>query len=187
MSNLTDNSQRDIAEAVEYWNHSEGNRFDFCVKASEIVGKYSEGATVKLAERIERSVSTVQNCAAVGELWVAMSPRQAEDYRDAVQYSFWLPLAQLWKAEIIDMDMVFHWMDEKLKNKWTVEQMRAKLPVKGNSSVWKKSAKKFLKTTAEFMDAELINAPAFDVEEIQYRKVIRALRLTHSRIKNALR
>lgn len=186
MTKLVDNSQRDINEAINYWEHAEGNRFDFCVKASEIVGKYDMGATKKLADGIERSISTVQNCASVGDLWVAMPPRQAEDYRDAVKFSFWLLLAPLWKANIIDMEMVFHWMDEKIKNNWSVDQMRAKLPTRGNKSVWKTSARRFLNTTKEFMEAELINAPALDVDANKYKKALRALVLARGRIEKCI-
>ncbi len=183
---LVDNSQQDINEAVQYWLQSEGNRFDFCVKASDIVGKYDEGATAKLAEKIERSVSTVQNYARVGRLWLAMNPRKAEDYRDAVQYSFWSLLAPLWDNKVIDMNGVYHWMDEKIANKWTVEKMRSLLPTNDGKSLWKKSAKRFLKSTADFMSEELINSPAFDVDVTAYKKAVRALVLARGRIEKCI-
>ncbi len=182
MSNLAHNYQPAIKEAVKFWLHSEGNKFDFCVAAAGIVGSYDEGATIELASQIERSVSSVQNYARVGRLWNAMSPQKAEDYRDAVQYSFWALLAPLWDNKVIDMTGVYHWLDEKIANKWTVEKMRSLLPTNDGKSLWKKSAKRFLKTTAEFMDAELIYSPAFDVDFEQYKKTVRALRLARGRI-----
>jgi len=181
-NNLTHNYQLAIENAIKHWVQSEDNKFEFCVIAAEIVGKYDEGATIELAKKIERSVSSVQNYARVGRLWSAMNPQKAEDYRFEVQYSFWSLLAPLWDNKVIDMQGVYHWMDEKIANKWTVEKMRSLLPTNDGKSLWKKSAKRFLKTTAEFMDAELISSPAFDVDVEQYKKTVRALRLARGRI-----
>ena len=165
---------------------AEENRFEFCVKANEVVGKYEEGATIELANKIERSVSTVQNYARVGKMWNKMNPQKSEIYRDEIKYSFWALLAPLWDNKVIDMQGVYHWMDEKIQNKWTVEKMRGLLPTIDGKSVWKRSAKQFLRMTQRMIDAELLNSPAMDVDEKDYKKIVRALKLTNARIKNGI-
>ena len=178
-------SEPDIIEtAVACWEDSENDRFQFCVYASTIVGQYSP-KTQQLADRIERSLSTVQNYAKVGELWQAMNPQDAEHYRDALKYSFWPPVAALWKNKVIGMTGVKHWFDEAIEHHWTVEKLRSRLPTGEGKSVWKVSARRFMKQAQEFIDTELINSPAFDVDPKQYKKVIRALKLTTARIKKA--
>lgn len=173
-----------IETAVACWENSENDRFEFCVLASSVVGKYTD-KTQKLADRIERSLSTVQNYAKVGELWQAMEPQDAEGYRDALKYSFWPPVAALWKNKVIGMTGVKHWFDEAIEHHWTVEKLRGMLPTVEGKSVWKKSAKRWMKQSQEFIETELIDSPAFDVDPKEYKKVIRALKLTTARIKKA--
>jgi len=178
-------SEIDIIEtAVTCWENSENDRFEFCVLASSVVGKYTD-KTQKLADRIERSLSTVQNYAKVGELWQAMEPQDAEKYRVALKYSFWPPVASLWKNKVIGMTEVKHWFDEAIEHHWTVEKLRSMLPTVEGKSVWRKSVKRWMKQSQEFIETELINSPAFDVDPKEYKKVIRALKLTAARIKKA--
>jgi len=184
--NSPHNYQPLVDEAVACWMDAEENRFEFCVKANEVVGKYEEGATVELARQIERSISTVQNYARVGKMWNKMNSQKAEIYRDEIKYSFWALLAPLWDNKVIDMQGVYHWLDEKKENKWTVENMRAKLPTIDGKSVWKKSAKQFLRMTQRMIDAELLNSPALDVDPEDYIKIVRALKLANGRIKQGL-
>jgi len=186
MNSPLKSGQPPIKEAVECWNSAEADRFEFCVLASQIVGRYEDGATLELAAKISRSPSTVHNYAKVGELWSAMKPQDAEHYRDAVAYSFWPPLAQLWKNDAIKMTGVIHWMDEKIEHKWTLEKFRSLLPSCEGRSIWRKSAKQWLKQTAQYMDEELINSPAFDIDPKEYKKVVRALKLARGRIEKAV-
>ena len=175
-----------VRYATATWYMAEEGRFEFCCLASNIVGKYEEGAAQALADGIKRSLSTVQDCAMIGKLYESMSPQDAEKYRSDISYSFWPPVARLWANKILDMAGVKHWFDEALLNDWTVEKFRGKLPSVSGKSVWIRSANSFVKMIA-FIDEELINAPALDVDEKKYGKVIRALKLARGRIREAIK
>lgn len=184
---LVHNSQPEITSAIECWKDGENGRFEFCVQAAAVVGKYKEGGTIALANGILRSVSSVQNYAKVGQLWQAMNPQDAEHYRSEVLYSYWPPVARLWSNETISITGACHWFDEVITNKFTVEKFMSLLPTSEGKSVWKKSAKRWMTQAKEFAENDLINSPAFDVDPKQYKKVIRALKLTTKRIEDAIK
>ena len=161
-----------VNEAVQYWEGGQAELFSFAVSCAQIVG-LRNGETLKLSNRLHISVDTVERYAKGGILWNDMlkyKPRESEVLREALYISFWNDIGRLYVSEELSLDGAWHWLDEAYKNKWTVEKLRSMLPTKGKTSNIKRSAAKI----ANLINAELINAPAFDVDPHVY-KVTRKL------------
>jgi len=181
-------------KAVQIWNEGKASLFEFCVEASHIVGNYDEGKTIELAERIMRSVSQTQNYAKVGKLWEALIsayPSQAELLREDLHPSHWLPVSRLWVGELITLEGALQWLILCRKNKWTVEKFRNQLPTvdKEFQSEYARTVKQLEFKTQSLMATieEAMTAPAFGVDEKEYKKFHRALKLVKGRAPKVMR
>jgi hypothetical protein len=181
---MVHNSQPETLKlATFHWREGESNRFEFAVLASEIVGSYEEGATKELANKIKRSVTTVQNFAKVGQLWNAMLrayPSQSEILREELPVSFWLPVARQWSNGEMTLDGVYSWFVLCQKEGWTVEQFRSHLPTSGGHSEFVKDVNQFkarLSTMAEFAKEKFVHGPAFDINPLFYSQFMRITKL----------
>jgi hypothetical protein len=180
--------------AAEHFLAGGAEMFEFMIEAAFVVGrrvngKLIEGETIRLGKRINRSPDTIERFAKGGRLWNEMlkyHPSDAEVLREALDWQYWKVLAQLWSVNVVSLAGAKNWLEEAHSNKWEYEKFIRKLPTIGGKSVWKKSARTWMKQSKEFMNAELINAPAFDVDPKQYKKVVRAMKLTVARIEKAI-
>lgn len=176
-------SQPDLKLAAFHWKEGENNRFEFAVLASEIVGNYDEGATKALADKIGRSVTTVQNFSKIGKLWrimIEIYPREAEIFRADLQTSHWLPVARQWDNGEMSLDGAKSWFTLCLKEKWTVEKFRSQLPTSEGRSEFVKDVNQFkarLGGLVEFAQSRLVHSPAFDVNPLFYPQFVRVTKL----------
>lgn len=98
------NSQPDeYAKAARLWKEGDAKRFEAAEEFAGVVGNFDEGKTKALAARAFVSITTVQNYAKVGKLWLEMVrvyPSDAEMLRDEIETGFWLPVGNLCRGWI---------------------------------------------------------------------------------------
>lgn len=180
----------DIDEAAAAWEAGTDSMMEFCILASNIVGQREEGRTKQLGDRIHRSEDTVERYARAGLLYCAYETTyggvDSERVRDALDWQYWVAIAQLWSKNCIDLRGVKHWFDEAIDNRWSYEKFRSMLPASDGKSVWKKSAKAWMKQSSEFLKNDLLNSPALDVDPKEYKKVVRAMKLLNARMERAI-
>lgn len=164
--------RNDVDQAAYLWGKGMEELFEFAIHAHTLVGK-GDDSVDKLAKRIRRHRSTVENYAKGGALWLAMleqKPSEAEIIRDELEISFWNTVGRLYCNQTISLDGAHHWLREAIDNKMTVEHLRSLLPNSTGQSTMKAQAVKI----ANLIEKEIINAPAFDVLDSEYR-IIRRL------------
>lgn len=181
----------EYARAVRLWNEGKEKMFDFCIEAAGVVGNYEPGKTQALADKILRSATTVQNYAKVGHLWAAILkayPSHAELLRDDLHTSHFLPVARLLVGNLVTLDGAYAWLWLCRKERWTVEVFRTKLPTVEGKSEYAVTMKRLQFKTDSLMATieEAMDSPAFDIDEKQYKKLQRALRLVKGRAANVM-
>lgn len=190
------------AEAMDDWNQGREKLFDFAVKVAGIVGNYDEGETATMAKKAKVSVTTIQNYAKAGKLWIAFLQAypigenagdekylSAEEYRDFLQISFWTPLGRQWANGEMSIGGVREWLHLAWKESLTVDQFRNRLPTSGGRSEYSRTVKQLaIRTSSLIEDIDrAMTDPAFDVDVKEYRKFQRALRLVKGRAANVMR
>ena len=182
-SQSTTNPAKRVDSAVGEWNDGEASRFEFAIRAAEIVGQYEDGWTKALAAKIKRSVSTVQNYAKAGVLWRDMLKHynsKAETLRDELAISFWLPCAVLYVNDEVGLSGIVQWMERCVKQKWTVEEFRAQLP---HSRKEEKPLVETAASLAQMLDWKVNNAPMLGLTDKQAKEIIRAGKLLAGRLR----
>jgi len=171
-----------IDRAVSVWLAGSDGLFEFCIEAAAIVGNRIDGETIALGKKINRSPDTVERYAKVGVLWWAMLqkyPDAAESVRETLDYQYWLAIAPLWTKNLVSLAGVKHWFDEAIKHKWDYDYFVKQLPQgKTADSEWQKTARR----AATLID-DLINSPAFDVNEVRYKAGLKLLKMASSWLK----
>lgn len=180
-----------LDDAVAAWQAGGDSMMEFCILASHIVGQREDGKTKQLGDRIQRSEDTVERYARAGLLYRAYETTyggvDSERVRIALDWQYWVSVAQLWNKNFMDIRGVKHWFEEAIDSRWSYEKFRSMLPTLDGKSVWKKSAKAWMKQSSEFLKAEIINSPAMDVDPIEYKKVTRAAKLLYARLERAIK
>ncbi len=167
MTSLTSTETPEKA-AVHFWNEGQASLFDFAIVASGIVGK-RDGGTERLAKKINRHPSTVERYAKGGLLWLAMLeqyPSQAEILRDGLEISYWNDVGRAYVSKLMDLSQAKASLEFAKEQGWTVEKLRTMLPTKsaGHSTIRAKATQ-----AANFLEDEIIKAPAKDVDEKIYK------------------
>lgn len=166
----------DVISAQECWNAGQAELFEFAIHCHSIVGKRN-GETERLARAIHRSVDTVERYAKGGTLWLAMLaryPSESELLRDAMEISFWNDVGRLFASDTISLSGAKHWLEEAKENSWTVEKLRTMLPNKtGVSTIRAKAIR-----AANFLENEIVNAPALGVDEHVYKITHKLVKVT---------
>lgn len=105
MQKMTDHQKvdRDIERAALNYKHSDDGRWAAAFFAARVVGRYELGATIRLSNRMGKSVDTVENLAHAYFLYAELraDPRYHRAVREIrklpfMYYSYW---RALWKAK----------------------------------------------------------------------------------------
>lgn len=166
----------DVTNAELCWNAGQAELFEFAIHCHGIVGKRN-GETERLARAIHRSPDTVERYAKGGTLWLAMLaryPSESELLREALEISFWNDVGRLFASDTISLSGAKHWLDEANENNWTVEKLRTMLPNKTGASTIKTKAIR----AANFLENEIVNAPALGVDEKVYKVTRKLVKVT---------
>jgi hypothetical protein len=78
-----------------------------------------------------------------------------------------------WKNEWISMEDAFNWLIRSRVEKWTVEELRSKLPHNAKVMDWKAAVHK----ATDFIQRHVITAPTMDVEPWRYAYTLKAWKL----------
>jgi hypothetical protein len=169
-----------VENAVRDWNKGQDFLFEFALKAHAVVGR-RDGGTEVLAQKIRRSVDTVESYAAAGYLWEDMIeafPSDSEICRDVLQVSFWIAIGEKYKSGMIDLVGAKNWLDEVVNNGWTVEKLRSMLP---NKRAGESTFTRSLKKIAHVIERDILNAPALDsgMTDHEYRVFMSVAKWLH--------
>lgn len=71
-----------LSLAADLYQKGDAYRWKFALVAARIVGQYQNGATQELADKINRSVSRVEDLADAGKAWRVLCHHIPREYRD---------------------------------------------------------------------------------------------------------